>query len=141
MKSRIIKIISYLLIFLFVYAATNKLIDIETFKVQLGQSPLLTPFAEWVSWLVPGFELLISVLLLTERFRLIGLYAGYSLMVAFTAYVVAILGFSDFVPCSCGGILEKLGWKEHLVFNIGFVILAGSAVILDSRTNTNAYSS
>jgi hypothetical protein len=35
----------------------------------------------------------------------------------FTTYIILILNFSSFIPCSCGGILEKLGWTEHLIFN------------------------
>jgi len=28
------------------------------------------------------------------------------------------------MPCSCGGVLEKMSWSDHLVFNISFVILS-----------------
>jgi hypothetical protein len=133
MRSTFIEIVSLLLIILFTYAATNKLMDIDTFRIQLSQSPLLTPLASFISWFIPSLELAIAALLLTQRFRLVGLYAGYGLMVAFTAYIVAILGFSDFVPCSCGGILEKLGWTEHLVFNLVFVALPVSAIVLADR--------
>src|SRR5690606_14703009 len=49
-------------------------------------------------------------------------------MVMFTAYIFIILNFSDFVPCSCGGVLEKMSWTQHLIFNVVFIILAGVAV-------------
>lgn len=45
-------------------------------------------------------------------------------MVMFTTYIVIILHFTAFTPCSCGGALEKMGWTEHLIFNIVFVGLA-----------------
>jgi hypothetical protein len=48
----------------------------------------------------------------------------------FTFYIVIILNFSSFIPCSCGGILEKLGWREHLIFNIFFLFLALAAAVL-----------
>ncbi|MEJ0031509.1 MAG: MauE/DoxX family redox-associated membrane protein [Bacteroidota bacterium] len=41
-------------------------------------------------------------------------------MVMFTAYIVVITRFSEYTPCSCGGVLEKMSWDQHLVFNIGF---------------------
>lgn len=129
-KAIIIETICFLFILLFTYAAVSKLVDIEKFQVQIGQSPLLTPFATWIAWLIPGLEVLISLLLAIQRTRLIGLYASFTLMVIFTAYIAAILNFSSYVPCSCGGILEKLGWKEHLLFNIGFVFLAIAGIIL-----------
>src|SRR5690606_37522243 len=101
-----------------------------TFQVQLGQSPLLSVYAGWVSWLVPLSEILIAILLLFRATRLPGLVAAFTLMVTFTAYIYIILNFSSFVPCSCGGILEKLGWTEHLIFNIFFVIIALIGIIL-----------
>lgn len=123
-KKGIVEVICLLYILLFVYAAVSKILDFENFQVQLGQSPLLSAFAGSVSWGVPLVELLIALLLLIPRFRFIGLLAAFSLMVMFTTYIIIILNFSSFVPCSCGGILEKMGWTEHLIFNIVFVVLA-----------------
>ncbi len=64
------------------------------------------------------------------RLCLAGLYAAFSLMTMFTAYIVAILRFSDYVPCSCGGVLQNMTWNQHLVFNIAFVLLALTGIIL-----------
>ena len=130
-----INIISLLFIVLFVYAAVSKLLDYETFTVQLAQSPLLSAYAGVIAWLVPGIEVAISILLLFERFRTLALYAAFTLMVMFTAYIYIILNFSDFVPCSCGGVLEKLSWTQHLIFNLVFIILAGVAVFSTARWN------
>jgi len=30
----------------------------------------------------------------------------------------------DRIPCSCGGIIAKLSWGQHLVFNLIFLGLA-----------------
>lgn len=129
-----IEIICFLFVLLFVYAALMKWMDIQKFNVQLSQSPLLMPFANWFVWIVPGLELIISVLLIVKSTRLIGLYAAFTLMTMFTAYIVVILTFANHVPCSCGGILEKMGWTEHLVFNIAFVLLALAGVVLEVGT-------
>lgn len=126
----IIDIISLLFMLLFVYAAVAKLLDYENFTVQIGQSPLLTDIAGFAGLAVPGIELLVAVLLAISRLRLWALYASFSLMVMFTAYIVAVLNFSERVPCSCGGVLEKFGWTEHLVFNIVFVLLAMLGIAL-----------
>src|SRR5690606_3278736 len=85
---------------------------------------------------VPGMEIAIVLLLITERFRTIALYTFFTLMVMFTAYIFIILNFSDFVPCSCGGVLEKLSWTQHLIFNVVFVMLAGLAVFLSTQNKT-----
>lgn len=129
-KQTIIEIICALFILLFVYAAVTKLMDYEKFKVQISQSPLLTAFASWIAWIVPGTEILISAMLVFVKFRLIALYAAFSLMTMFTTYIVCILTFSLYIPCSCGGVLEKLGWTQHLVFNIAFVAMAAIAILL-----------
>lgn len=132
-KAVIIEIIAFVFIVLFVYAAGNKLVDIQKFRVQIGQSPLLTEIAPFISWFIPGAEILIAIMLAVVRFRLMGLYASFTLMVIFTAYIIIILNFSKHIPCSCGGVLEKLGWAEHLIFNIAFVILGLAGIILESK--------
>lgn len=129
-KTLIIEIISCLFILLFTYAAITKFIDYEKFVVQIGQSPLLTAFARWIAWIIPLIEVIMCVMLAVPRWRLMGLYASFSLMVMFTTYIICILTLSVYVPCSCGGILEELGWVEHLFFNIGFVVLAIIGVLL-----------
>lgn len=126
----LVEFISSLLILLFVYAAVSKLISFHEFRVTIGQSPLLTPFASWLAWLVPIGELIVSVLLAFPAFRLLGLFLSFALMVLFTGYIVAILLFADFVPCSCGGVLEAMSWGQHLWFNGFFVLLAVGGIFM-----------
>jgi len=131
-KTIIIEVVCLLYIMLFVYAAVSKLLDFENFQVQLGQSPLLSAFAWWISWLVPMVELVISLLLCIPKFRTFGLFAAFSLMIMFTAYIFIVLHYSSFIPCSCGGILEKMSWSVHLGFNIVFLLLAAFAFLFQS---------
>lgn len=130
LRTILIEIISALLIFLFIYAAISKLLDYQKFQVQLSQSPMLTAFAGWVSWIIPFLEIIISIMLAFRKFRLFGLYASFSLMVMFTAYIIAITKFSGYLPCSCGGVLENMSWDQHLVFNIVFVVLGLTGIII-----------
>ncbi len=123
-KSVVVEIICILYILLFVYAATNKILDFVNFQIQLGQSPLLSAFAVSISYSVIIAELLISIFLVVPKFRYWALVASFSLMIMFSVYIFIMLHFSPFVPCSCGGVLEKLSWNQHLVFNILFVGLA-----------------
>lgn len=95
----------------------------------MGQSPLLSAYAHWVAWSLPAIEILIAIGLSIPRYRKWGLYGFYGMMIMFTTYIFIILNFADFVPCSCGGILEQMGWKEHLLFNIGFVALSLVAIL------------
>ena len=81
--------------------------DFGNFQVQIAQSPLLSAYAGFISYATIIVELLIVVTLIVPKFRLIGLYSSMGIMIAFTIYIYLILNFSDFVPCSCGGLLEK----------------------------------
>ena len=131
-KTIFVDIISILLIILFIYAATSKLLDHQKFQVQLGQSPILTEFAGVIVWMIPLLEILVAFLLAIQRWRVIGLYASFSLMTMFSAYIVAITRFSEYIPCSCGGILDRLSWNDHLLFNFIFTILSVVGILIET---------
>jgi uncharacterized membrane protein YphA (DoxX/SURF4 family) len=136
MKRKIaIEIIAFLFILLFTYASFNKLLDYQKFTIQIGQSPLLTGFGGSIPWMVITVELLVAVLLMIPRFRLFAFFGAFSLMVMFTAYIVTILNFSSYVPCSCGGVIQKLGWTGHLVFNGVFMLLGVTAILLHEKSD------
>ncbi|WP_294297419.1 MauE/DoxX family redox-associated membrane protein [uncultured Chryseobacterium sp.] len=125
-----IKAVSYFFMLLFFYAAISKMMDFENFRVQIAQSPLLTSFAGFIAYTVIGIELLVCFLLAFPRTHLAGQYASLSLMSAFTIYIYIILHYSEYIPCSCGGILEKMSWTQHLVFNVFCVLLSMGAIIM-----------
>jgi hypothetical protein len=129
-KGIFVEIIIYLFVFLFAYASISKLLDFQNFNIQLNKSPLVAPFSKLLVLGLPALEILISVILLYGRARLYGLYASFTLMVLFTAYIFTILHFSRTIPCSCGGILALMGWKTHFYFNVLFVLLASAAIFL-----------
>lgn len=133
-KSNFIYITALLHIVLFTYAAISKILDFQNFQIQIGQSPLLSAFTSVVSYGVPAIEIGLVLFLLTPKFRWLGMYGSFLLMVMFTAYIFIILNFSSFIPCSCGGILEKMSWNEHLLFNIAFVVLSGIAIVIQSES-------
>lgn len=134
LKANFIYVVALLHILLFTYAAVSKILDFQNFQIQLGQSPLLSAFAAYISVAVPVVELILVTLLLFTKCRVLGLYGSFVLMVMFSAYIIIILNFSSFTPCSCGGILEKMSWTQHLIFNVVFILLSATALILQSKT-------
>lgn len=134
-RKLILFVITRLFFALFLYSAAEKLYDVEKFRVQLGQSPILTAFAGYVAWIIPSIEVIIAVLVIIPRTTLIGLYTSFSLMVMFTAYIFLIMNYSEYIPCSCNGILEGASWAQHLAFNIAFVILAVMGILLSPSKN------
>jgi predicted benzoate:H+ symporter BenE len=113
-----------------VYAAISKWQSISTIELQLSKSPMLVPYAHILCWTLPAFELIVASLLIFPKSRLIGFYCSYGLMVMFTTYIIAVTRFSEDIPCSCGGILQNMGWDQHLVFNVIFTFLGLLGVLL-----------
>jgi uncharacterized membrane protein YphA (DoxX/SURF4 family) len=140
-RNTLIEIIAWLFVILFLYTGISKLMEYAVFKEQLSTSPIIGQIASIVAWGLPLIEFIVSLLLFFPRYRLKGLYAALVLMVLFTCYVIAILTFSDKLPCSCGGVLEQLSWQGHLIFNSAFIALAIIAIILNRRTRQTTSSS
>lgn len=131
-KNTIVEIIAAILIFLFVYAALSKILDFDKFKYQLGQSPFITRISGIVAWAVPLGELLVSILLIIKRTRLTGLYLSFFLMLLFTGYIFMMLRYSSYLPCSCGGVLSVMSWKQHFIFNLAFTCLSLVGVLIQN---------
>lgn len=127
-------IVSFLLILLFSYAAVSKLLQYTTFTFQLRQSPFLSDYADIIVWLLPFSELLAVLLLLLKPTKILGMYFSFGLMFAFTIYIYAVLHFSPFVPCTCGGLLSQMSWEQHFIFNIVFTLLALTGIFTVKKT-------
>ena len=121
-------------ILLFTYAAATKLIVFKDFYMQLRQSPFIGTLAGLLVWATPAVLILISFLLFFPLLRLVALYCCLILMSIFSLYITSVLNFAESVPCSCGGVLPSLSWNEHLIFNVGCMLLASLAIALAHRT-------
>jgi hypothetical protein len=128
-----IEISAALLVILFIYTGMNKLMDHEQFSFQLGRSPYMQHLVDYIAIPLPLGELAIAALLIFKRTRLLGFYASFFLMSLFTGYVWLMLNKSYYLPCSCGGILQALSWKAHLVFNATFTGLSLAGIFLQSN--------
>jgi putative oxidoreductase len=118
------KLTCFLLVLLWAYAAASKLLEFSEFKQQIAAQALWPWLKPLVIYLLPPVELIVAGLLLFERTIRAGWYASLLLLTAFSGYIaLALLGLLNRVPCSCGGILARLSWPEHLVFNLFFLVL------------------
>ncbi|WP_293299853.1 MauE/DoxX family redox-associated membrane protein [Pedobacter sp. UBA4863] len=135
MKRRItLELLCTVLALVFIYAGVSKLMDYSNFKVQLSKSPILADYANTVSWAVPVLELSIAAKLFVAGLREFALYAFLFLMSSFTIYLLVILNFSDHIPCSCGGILQKMSWEGHIIFNLAIITINLLAIYLFNKT-------
>ncbi|MGN6212049.1 MauE/DoxX family redox-associated membrane protein [Parafilimonas sp.] len=135
MKLNVLKqLITYLLTLLFTYTSMLKIIDYQDFVIKLLKSSILpTEFVGFISYFIPTIEILTVILLLFKTIW--GLYASFILMCAFTFYLVLLNSYSNYSGCSCGGILNNLSFKSHLVFNIFFIVLSVLGIFLYSSEN------
>ena len=139
-KNTIVELISSLLMFLFLYTALSKLLEFDKFKYQIGQSPFITHISWLVIWSIPLAEIITSIFLIFKRTRLAGLYLSFFLMLLFTGYVFIMLRYSSYLPCSCGGVLSIMSWKQHLIFNLSFTGLSLAGIIIQNATTKKVIS-
>lgn len=111
------KAMSLLFAFLFTYVAISKFFDHYYFESVLNNSPLISWASTFLSLAIPIGELALAILLISS-FRETGLLLSCIILSTFTLYVAYMILFIPQLPCSCGGILNKLSWKNHLILNI-----------------------
>lgn len=124
----LIAITRFLLIVLFVYTATSKLIAHQQFQGVLSKSPWLNSVAPVISYLLPVTELVIAVLLVIPVTVYTGLYMALFLLIFLTIYLLLMVAFAPTLPCACGGVIGSLGWKSHIFFNLFFTCITIIAI-------------
>jgi len=113
-----------LLVLLFAYAALSKLFTFSDFDQQLHNQSFSSWLADFLLYFLIPAEIITALLLCFKQTLIYGLLFSFALLLAFTGYIAMVmLHFWDRVPCSCGGILNQMGWTTHLIFNSFFLIL------------------
>lgn len=128
-KQLFIEIMTSLFVLLYLYTAIMKLRDIPLFIGSMSHVPLIRGYANLLSGLIPALEIAVSVFLIVPGTRFYGLVMATILIAAFTFYVSYILISPEKLPCSCGGVIEQLGWVGHLFLN-GSLLLGGALSII-----------
>ena len=121
------QIVAAMMVLLLLYTALSKFMDHDRFVGAMRHNPLISPFAVFLSWAVPITETAIVLLLFIPQSRSVGLLAGSILMAMFTCYVAFMLLTSSKLPCTCGGILQAMTWRQHLWFNLFFTAISALA--------------
>ncbi|MBY0482183.1 MAG: hypothetical protein K2Q21_12560 [Chitinophagaceae bacterium] len=122
-----------MLILLMLYAGLSKLLIEQSFATQLAQSPLIPgPIVPWLAYVLPLGEILVAVMLVTEKFKQFGLHLSFLLMLFFTCYLFTLTILYHNLPCSCGGILGKMNYTTHIIFNIFYTLIALAGILLEN---------
>ena len=130
----LIESVCALIIGLFLYASVSKFLDFKNFTDQMNNQPLPKSWTPFLVWAIPLLEVAISFLLLFEYTRLVALYGSLIVMIVFTIYTgIVLLHFFHYIPCSCGGVIRNLTWRQHLVLNVFFTALSTLGILLQRR--------
>lgn len=133
MKKAILHIPYLTLIMIWTYTGLEKLIRFEQSRIAFLNQPMPNWLEEYLSFLIPGIELLIAVFLLFSITRWWAYLGSVLLLTVFITYVGLIwVGAFPRVPCNCAGIIESLGWAEHFFLNLMLIGLA----VLGLRTES-----
>jgi putative oxidoreductase len=129
-KVVIFDILIVLIVILFAYTAFSKLFDQNLFILQMSRSPIyiMQLAAPFLGWIIPVMELLIVAGLMITRFQIKALEASLALFIIFEVYIVSMLLTGLHLPCSCGGVIGKMTWKQHIPFNLFFIASSGYAL-------------
>lgn len=123
-KKNISEIFATLLVFLFLYTGLSKYTSFHRFQAALSQSPILKHYSGIISFLIPGIEILIAISLIVPKTRKIGFLFSFFLLTLFTLYLVYMITFTPNLPCTCGGVITQLTWKQHIFFNLTFIAIS-----------------
>jgi len=124
MRVAVIYIAQFLLILLWLYTASSKLLQYDLFRQSLDRQHFPASFTHLLYWTLPSVELGCVAFLITRRTLKLGLWISECLLIIFTAYILLVLfKYFENVPCSCGGVVSALTWKGHLFFNLFFIAI------------------
>jgi len=119
----------FLLILLFVYTGTSKLLGHDLFLSQISQIKFLKNIAQPISFLLPSVEIITSIFLAIDQMQRSGLWLAAFLLTIFTIYVAGMLLLKSSLPCTCGAVISSMSWKQHLWFNLFFMLLSWNALL------------
>lgn len=136
----ILQAITTAIALLFCYAALSKLTDFARSKSEMLNQVFPEPIALILVWMIPAIELFIVALLLYKPLRVTGFYASFILLALFTIYIAIVMtGVFGRIPCSCGGILKHMSYSVHLIFNVFFLLLALTGILLKRTMINNSH--
>ena len=94
--------------------------------MRLAPVPLIKTLAPILGWFIPVIEILIAFGLAAGFFddtiKINALYSSIMLLIIFEIYIGSMLLSGSHLPCTCGGIISKMGWQQHMLFNAFFIV-------------------
>jgi putative oxidoreductase len=118
-----------ILVVVFVYTPATKLMKYEEYILAMKAQPIAPTLQRFLIYAVPLTEFIAVILLAIPKLRTKGLYVSLAMLVVFTGYISLVqLNYYGRIPCSCGGIVQELGWEQHLIFNVFLIAVTVTAL-------------
>ncbi len=132
--NRFISVATSILALLWLYAAVSKLIEFSQFEVAMHSQTIWPAVQGMLIYGLPPAEIAVGIFLIFPRTTMFGLYSSAYFFLLFTIYIALVLTrvFGK-VPCSCGGLIQHMGWTFHLFFNIAFFVLTLITIFIYQR--------
>jgi hypothetical protein len=128
---RLPDVIIYGYAFLYMYTGWAKFTNMATFIKGNSKIPYLGAYAKLIGYGIPSLEIVLAILLIVPVYRIkrSALWTSTLLMAVFTIYLSLMVGFMEKKLCHCGGVIESMGWKTHIAFNLIWLIAGIYALI------------
>jgi len=125
---RIIKEVVYLFLILFLsYTSFFKMMNMSSFQTNIFKTGVFSEhIIEPLSYAVVISEIILIIILISKR--VLGLYLFSLMLMAFTIYISYLNYNQLYEVCGCGGILNGMQYKYHLLVNLG--LIAGALFVL-----------
>ena len=119
-------------VFFYVYTGFYKVINIEAFKFNIIRTAVFPDYmVNAITYLVILIESTVVLFLLFKRRK--GLILFAISMFIFSVYIIFLNINGRYEVCGCGGILNGLEFKYHLLINATFFSLAIGAILLSKK--------
>lgn len=127
-------ICTLMLLLLWVPVSIDKVLNYEVFRASMIRQPFPDQWGVLLSYLLPALEALVVIALVFQRGRHYGFALSFVLLLAFSIYIgLALIGTWDKIPCGCGSVIAGLSWQQHFWFNMFFLGISASGLLLDYR--------
>lgn len=130
--SLVLSIIQFLLVLLFLYTGLSKLMNTKGLYDALQAVPFVKTYATLLSITLPVLEILIAILIIVPSTSKKALFGSLSLLSLFTIYLLWMVLTQKDLPCSCGGVIQQMTWKQHIHFNIVFITINVVAILIET---------
>ncbi|WP_370684888.1 MauE/DoxX family redox-associated membrane protein [Chryseotalea sanaruensis] len=102
---------------------------LHVFFIRFSRIPIICQTHTWyLSYAIIAFEVIIPIMILIPTVRKYSLQIAPFLLIFFTMFILSKEIDSSSEPCMCGGILESLKIRQHIVFNLFYCYFNRSAL-------------